>query len=238
MVTEIKLEYPLVSIVMPVYNDEKFVGEAIQSIINQRYTNWELIVVNDGSLDRTREVVNSYINQEPRARLVDKENSGTGLALNKGFLESNPRGKYYTWCSSDNVYYPDMLASLVKALENCDKAKYKFAYSDFEYINQNNRIINRIIHSPIPRTDLQNGYDLGMSFMYTAELFKQVGGFWDKIIEDYEFAVKAAQYTEFLLVPEILAAYRVRQGQITGSRKEEESRLAAHCRDLAKELIK
>ncbi len=232
---EINITSPLVTVAMPVYNDEKYVTKAIKSIFSQNYSKWELIIVNDGSKDNTPKIIEEAIKDEPRARLVNKENGGTGSAINAALFDSGAKGKYYTWCSSDNIYYPNFLSSLVKALEMDEK--YSFAYADFNYMNQHDQIFNQVVHRPIPRTDLVNGYDIGMAFLYTSDLQRKVGKYWHKIIEDYEFAIRAAQHTEFLLVSEFLAAFRVHGGQITGSRLDEERSLAQHCRDLAKELL-
>lgn len=113
---------------------------------------------------------------------------------------------------------------------------YKMAYSDFYYINENNDVISQVVHKPIPRTDLQNGYDLGLCFLFSRKLQLTVGEYWDRMCEDYEMAVRFSKYTEFLLVSKILGAFRIRQGQLTGSNKEEEQEVAEHCRNLAKKI--
>lgn len=232
---EIKLSSSKVTVVMPVYNTASWVGKSIESIKAQRHKNWELIVVDDGSTDGSLDEIMKAIDNEPRARYRYQKNQGTGGALNTGFFDCEARSLYYSWCSSDNIYNENFLSNLVIALEL--NKNYDFAYADFSYINEKNQVINEVRHKPIPRTDLINGYDLGPIFMFRSDLFKKTGGYWKHILEDYEFAVKCAQYTEFLLVPQILGSFRIRQGQITGSRKEEESKLAEQCRQLAKKIL-
>ncbi len=234
---EINISNPLVTVVMPVYNDQRFVLTAINSIREQKYKNLELIIVDDGSTDNTPHVLEEAVRDEPRFRVVTKtKNEGTASGLNKGFFESEARGTYYTWCSSDNIYYPNFLVSLVKALEL--NKNYDFAYTDFDYLNEFGQKIAETRHKPIPRTDLQNGYDLGPGFLWRRSLQEKIGKYWNRICEDYFFAAKACAYTEFLLIPEILMGYRIRPGQITGSRQGEETSAANDCKKIAIESLK
>ena len=77
-------EMKLVSVIMPAYNEEKYIGEAIQSVMDQVYTNWELITVDDGSKDRTLEIVRQYSDRDLRIRVYQfSENQGACAALNE-----------------------------------------------------------------------------------------------------------------------------------------------------------
>ena len=95
---------PLVSIIIPVYNGENYVAEAIDSALAQTYDNIEIIVVNDGSEDRTDEICKSYGN---KIRYFKKENGGTSTALNLGIKNMN--GEYFSWLSHDDKYYPNKI---------------------------------------------------------------------------------------------------------------------------------
>jgi hypothetical protein len=173
-----------------------------------------------------------------RLRYLKKANGGTGDALNLGHREA--RGKFITWCSADNCYLPNFALELAKALLQCEqeKAPVSFVYSDFMYINEQNQRIQDVIHAqPQAREDLVNGYDIGMSFMYTAELWRKTGLYSTRICEDYDFVTRAAQFTHFGLVRGILAAFRVHNAQITGNRKEEEAAASAACKAQAKALL-
>ena len=90
---------PLVSIIIPVYNGEKYMREAIDSALNQTYKNIEVIVVNDGSKDNTDEIALSY---GDKIRYFKKENGGVSTALNLGIKEM--KGEYFCWLSHDDVY--------------------------------------------------------------------------------------------------------------------------------------
>jgi glycosyltransferase involved in cell wall biosynthesis len=239
VVTEIQLidDAPEVSIIVPTYNAERWVGQTLQSLVTQMFTNIEIIVVNDGSTDNSENIVRQFF-FDKRLRYIKKENGGCGSALNVGHEAA--RGKYVTWCSSDNIYYSNFILELYKALKSFEQQKIPchFVYSDFTYINGNNQRLQDVVHKhPQSRHDLVNGYDLGISFMYTLDLWKKAGPYWNRICEDYEWAVRAAQYTEFGLVRLILAAFRVHPGQITGSKADEEKATADAAKALARQLI-
>ena len=104
----------LVSVVMPTYNDAKYLKAAIDDILNQTYSNFELIAVNDGSTDETTEILESYAERDSRIRIFHKENGGTGSALNYGFNQA--RGEFGTWISSDDNKQPNYLEVLVGVL--------------------------------------------------------------------------------------------------------------------------
>lgn len=228
---------PLVSIVVPAYNAQRFIGATLDSLVKQSFPSIEIIVVNDGSTDNTDAVVRNFF-FDRRLRYVVKQNGGTGSALNAG--HGMARGKYITWCSADNIYFPNFVAELANALHQCHEqgAPVEFVYSDFTYIDENNRRIHDVIHQkPQTREDLVNGYDLGMSFMYTVNLWRKTGLYWNEICEDFDFAVRAAQFTHFGLVKAILAAFRVHNSQITGSNKDREKAASDACKAKAKHFL-
>lgn len=111
----------LISIIMPVYNSEKYVSEAIESVRNQSYKNWELLIVNDGSTDNTSKIVDSYAKKDFRIRVFHKENEGVSMARN--FALEQVSGKYITFIDSDDVYHVDRLKRMLQVFEqytNCD----------------------------------------------------------------------------------------------------------------------
>ena len=96
--------FPLVSIIIPVYNGSNYVKEAIDSALAQTYKNIEVIVVNDGSTDNTEKIVKSY---GDKIRYFYKENGGVASALNLAI--ENSKGEYISWLSHDDVYYPNKI---------------------------------------------------------------------------------------------------------------------------------
>lgn len=112
--SNINMEMPLVSIVIPVYNGADYLGEAIDSALKQSYSNCEILVVNDGSTDdgRTEQVALSY---GDKIRYFSKENGKVSTALNLGIKEM--RGEYFAWLSHDDLFYPDKIEKQVKVLQ-------------------------------------------------------------------------------------------------------------------------
>ncbi len=111
---EIKNDQPLVSVIMPVYNGEKFVGEAIESVINQTYKNWELIIVDDGSIDNSKKVIAQYISDECIKYIRHKENKGIPAARNAGIPAS--KGKYIAFLDQDDIWYSSKLKKSVESM--------------------------------------------------------------------------------------------------------------------------
>ncbi|WP_420367385.1 glycosyltransferase [Curtobacterium sp. L1-20] len=113
-------EQPLVSVVLPVYRRADAVPAAIASVRAQRHANWELVVVDDGSGDDTVEVVRHIAADEPRIRLIERENGGAGAARNTGLAAV--RGDFVAFLDADNTWRPDHLTAALAALLEDDRA--------------------------------------------------------------------------------------------------------------------
>ena len=98
------MKKPKVSIIIPVYNGEDYLEEAIKSALNQTYKNLEIIVVDDGSKDKTGKICEKYIN---KIKYLKKENGGVATALNLAI--ENMTGEYFSWLSHDNLYYKNKI---------------------------------------------------------------------------------------------------------------------------------
>ena len=106
---------PYVSVILPVYNNERTIAAAVQSILNQTYTDFELIIVNDGSTDKTAEYLSSL--NDPRVRIIgDQTNQGLPRRLNQAVAES--RGVYIARMDADDVAFPERLAKQVEYLDS------------------------------------------------------------------------------------------------------------------------
>ena len=111
----------MISIIMPVYNSEKYVSEAIDSVCNQSYENWELLIVNDGSTDHSAEIINEYARKDSRIKVFHRKNEGVSMARN--FALSRICGDYVTFIDSDDIYYKDRLKRILQVFEqyaDCD----------------------------------------------------------------------------------------------------------------------
>ena len=111
----------MISIIMPVYNSEKYVSEAIESVCIQSYKNWELLIVNDGSVDLSAEIIENYAKKDTRITVFHKQNEGVSIARN--YALDKISGEYVTFIDSDDVYHVDRLKKMVQVFEkhgNCD----------------------------------------------------------------------------------------------------------------------
>ena len=104
-----------ISIVIPVYNIEKYLKVCLDSIINQTFKDFEIICVNDGSIDKSLEILNKYASQDSRFKVITQENSGSGTARNKGLTVA--QGKYVIFLDGDDYFEPELLESLFKLAE-------------------------------------------------------------------------------------------------------------------------
>ena len=109
------MEKDLISIVVPVYNVEKYLSRCIDSILNQTYEKWEAIFVNDGSKDNSLEILKKYQNKDKRIKIVNKKNEGSGIARNIGIEQS--KGEYLAFLDSDDWYEKNFLEKLYNNLK-------------------------------------------------------------------------------------------------------------------------
>lgn len=124
-----------ITVLMPVYNGEKYIAEAIDSILNQTYRDFEFLIVNDGSTDRTEAIIKSYTDK--RIKLITQPNGGVSNALNTGL--KNASGKYIARFDADDISYPERLEEQYTfMLKNPD---YVLIGSDAEYVNEEGEFI-------------------------------------------------------------------------------------------------
>lgn len=125
----------LVSIIIPCYNAEKYISDTIQSVINQTYTNWELIIVNDGSTDKSKQIIEQLSQNEPRIKYYEKLNSGVSNTRNKGLEIAN--GDFITFLDADDVWEDTFLSKTTRLLSNFD-----IVYARCCLINEHSKSIN------------------------------------------------------------------------------------------------
>ena len=106
---------PLISVIVPLYNTEKYIAECIKSIISQTYTNLDILVINDASTDNGRTIVCQFQEQDSRIRIIDlKENGGITNARNTGL--DNANGEFIAWCDSDDIYHHSFINTMYDIL--------------------------------------------------------------------------------------------------------------------------
>lgn len=135
-------EMPLVSVVVPCYNHEKYVEQTIKSIVNQTYRNIELIIINDGSKDNSHDVILTYIEicKERFVRFEYRNRINIGLSGTLNEMLEWAKGKYFSPIASDDVLINTKIETLVSALEHRDK-EFAVAFGNVEFINDKNEIV-------------------------------------------------------------------------------------------------
>lgn len=128
----------LISIVMPAYNSEKYIADAIDSIIRQTYENWELIIIDDGSIDQTTDIVSKYICSNEKIKLYSNDNNiGVSRSRNKGIEIA--KGNWIAFLDSDDLWKFDKLE---KQIELIVKKDAEFVFTGASYINENGKKFN------------------------------------------------------------------------------------------------
>ena len=128
----------MISVIMPAYNSENYVSEAIESVCKQSFADWELLIVNDGSTDHTPEIIEKYAQKDSRIKVFHRKNEGVSMARN--FALNQVRGEYVTFIDSDDVYHIDRLKKLLQVFEQHKKCDVVFSrHREFRgklYVNE------------------------------------------------------------------------------------------------------
>ncbi|HRH51325.1 MAG TPA: glycosyltransferase [Panacibacter sp.] len=212
----------LVSVIMPAYNCEKFIGQSIESVINQTYQNWELIIVDDGSSDNTKNIISGYISKDPRIKYFYQQNGKQGRARNTAI--SNSSGSLIAFLDADDLWLPKKLERQVLLIDHM-KADAVFAY--ITHIDSKGQWVAR----GETGSDHEFYYgDSGLSFFFRMNIIPvftvlakrnailHVNGFreddWIQNIEDYDLWLRMLySNSKFLLINEVLGAYRIHENQ-------------------------
>lgn len=208
---------PLVSIVIPVYNGENYLKEAIDSALAQTYGSIEVLVVNDGSKDKTEEIALSYGN---RIRYFAKENGGVSTALNMGIAHMH--GAYFSWLSHDDLYKPEKIEREIAALSDNPA---RVVYSDYAVINKDGVTIAIMdIAKKHPGADLTFGlFPIlrqvlnGCSLLIHRSHFTRAGTFDEhlRVTQDYDLWFRMLRGVELVYVNEPLVMLREHGAQAT-----------------------
>lgn len=224
---------PKVSVIMPIYNGVKYMKEAIDSVRSQTYSDWELILVNDGSQDSSQKIIDSYLKKDTRIRSINQSNKGQSVARNVGVSISH--GQYITFLDQDDRYYPERLSTIVQFLEN--NSIYGMVYSNVDTIDKEGRILSlgvltsnkAIVH---PKKSLIEclGSDLFIvpgSTLIKRDIFDVLGGF-DPVLSGYEdddLFLRVFMYTRIGFIETSLLQWRIYPESSSYTERMDKSRL-------------
>jgi glycosyltransferase involved in cell wall biosynthesis len=224
---------PKVSVVMSVYNGALYLREAIDSILNQTFKDFEFIIINDYSSDNSEEILKEYAEKDKRVKVItNKFNLGLTKSLNIGIKES--QGRYIARMDADDIAYPERLQKQINFLENNldygvvgafakvinDKGE---SVDNFEYEETDREIKNSLIK--------WNSIIHPLAFMRKSVLNKVCG--YDesfKYAQDYDLWLRLSKKTKFINLPEYLLYYRISDKSITGSKNKEQALCAMRAR--------
>lgn len=209
---------PLVSIVVPAYNLGHYIGATIDSILAQDYPRVQLIVIDDGSRDNTREVLARYTG---RLQWESQPNAGQVAAMNRGWAMAE--GEILSWIGADDMLLPHAVSTSVRELRA--HPEVVLTYCDFNQIDPNGRVIRRV------RTPDYSYRDMVAKVICPpgpGAFFRRAAahatGAWDaslKIMLDYDYWLRLGLHGPFRRIPRVLALYRIHPGQETFSRMDE-----------------
>lgn len=139
-----KSKNDLVSIIVPVYNSERFINDTIRTVQEQTYGNWELILVNDCSTDNSISIIEKYTKEDNRIKLINLEcNSGAAIARNTGIEQAT--GRYIAFLDADDLWMKDKLE---KQIEFMKKNECAFSFTDYEFADENGKKTGKIVNVP------------------------------------------------------------------------------------------
>jgi len=211
------MENSLVSIITPSYNSEKLISQTIDSVINQTYKNWEMLIVDDLSTDNANVIIENYVQKDSRIKLIKLEkNSGAAVARNKAIKKAS--GRFIAFLDSDDLWYANKLEIQLKFMKQNDLS---FTYSSYDLIDEKNTKIgtfktkNIINYEEMLKTcsvgcltAIYDTHKLGKVYMPDI-LKRQDYGLWLKILKQMD----AAQG-----VLEPLASYRILEKSLSSNK--------------------
>lgn len=212
---------PRVSVIMPVYNSEQFLEPAVMSILSQTFTNFELIVVDDGSTDSSLKILRGFADGDDRVRIFSRPNTGYVIALNE--MIDAAAGEYLARMDADDIALPSRLQTQVDYLD---------AHPDIVCVGTHWEIIDeadRLLHVQKPPVDDETMQQAAMrgatpfchpSIMVRSEAMRRVGSYQVDMepAEDLDLALRLGEIGKLANIDVPLMRYRVHSGSVSGTR--------------------
>jgi len=208
-----------VSVIIPNYNYAQYVGQAIESVMNQTYSNIEIIVVNNGSIDNSLEILKRY---GTRIYLVDQENMGQSGARKTGLAKAT--GDFIAFLDADDIWEPSKIEKQMLLFS----PKTELVYCGIARFSENNQMLSSI-HLPRFKGSCASAFFNypGVSIVlsgestaiFTRALLEKVGGFDPDLnsAAGWDFFRRSSKFTEFDFVPEALTKYRIHSSNMSNS---------------------
>jgi glycosyltransferase involved in cell wall biosynthesis len=219
------MNLPLITITICTYNGEQYLSETIESVLSQNYSNFEVIIVDDGSNDRTIEIIKQYAERDSRIRWFARKNAG--LPASRNFAFSNAKGEWIAVIDQDDICYTDRLISQLKVAERNPDADLIFC--DTNYINEKGKVIGthlskfklpsffiqKVIASELLLK--QGCYIDSEAFFMRKSAILSIGQLDESLRYacDFEYFIRAGFKVNFAYTDEILSAWRIHAKQLS-----------------------
>ncbi|WP_412978234.1 glycosyltransferase [Nostoc sp. UIC 10607] len=208
----------MISVIIPAYNSEKTIKETIQSVLNQTFTNLELIIINDGSQDSTLDVIAEI--QDSRIKVFSYPNAGGNISRNRGL--NLAVGEFVSFLDADDLWTPDKLQSQLKALE--ENVTAKVAYSWTNYIDENSEFVLSGTHftangDVYEKLLVTNFLENGSNPLIRRESLIELSGF-DECLsaaQDWDMWLRLACKFDFICVPSAQILYRISANSVSSN---------------------
>ena len=226
---------PLLSVIMPVYNHELYVGEAVESVLNQTYKDLELIVIDDGSKDKSFDVVNRY-SADSRLTAIKQENAGAHNAINRGLSMAN--GQYLAIINSDDVFEKNRFSIMIDYMEKNKNIGFTCSY--IQVIDDKGKKLGVkegwrnmepwLVEHPekslkanddfVENLIMTNFTSTTSNFLFRREVYEKIGGMRNlRFAHDWDFALRVAAKYECSIIEMPLMRYRVHNSNTISSNR-------------------
>jgi len=233
----------MISIAIPAYNAGKYLAETVQSVLSQTVTDWEMVIVDDGSQDDTRSIAESYAGRDPSIRAAHQPNGGVAVARNFGFSRASPRSEHVISLDSDDLREPEMLAVQTEALQRNSGAVGSYASARYidgagrpvregaleEWIRgERRRVCGDRLTACAPGE--LTGFDCFAvgpcvvtpgTLLIRRPVLEDVGGF-DRAVtpaEDYDMNLRLTRRGGMVFIDRVLLGYRVHAANASGNKR-------------------
>lgn len=223
---------PLISVVIPVYNAENFITEALNSVCNQTYRNLEIIVIDDGSTDSSKLQIQRVAEFDERVKLISRENKGLINSLNEGITKSN--GSYIARMDADDICLPNRFIQQISHFKKHPNISVLF--TSIEYINEKNEVGRRKVSSKnrlIEPVEFLFGCPVcHPSAMFNMNLLSKSDITYDSNFnkaEDFELWTRLSSKYSIGILNEVLFQYRIHSGSITSQNSDTQRKVAVEA---------
>ncbi|MBD2490262.1 glycosyltransferase [Aulosira sp. FACHB-615] len=242
--TNVIQNIPKISVIIPTYNSERTIKTTIDSVLSQSFTDFELIVINDGSTDSTLDIVSQI--QDSRLKVFSFENAGGNVSRNRGLQKAV--GEFISFLDADDVWTSDKLVSQLEALQ--DNIDAKVAYSWTDYIDENGKFLVSGSHITVngdvyERLLVSNFLENGSNPLIYREALIELGGFDESLsaAQDWDMWLRLAARYSFVCVPKVQILYRVSANSLSSNLVRQEKAClyvlegAYHTRELVNKNV-